>query len=163
MTQEFSASIMIVLAVVLLGLAWWGWRNRRLRFRHLEGFLTWTVPTSAPLMEFNGLYVATTLADKPLERVPVGPLSFRAKARFALHPEGLVVRAQGEPAVLLNAPHGLEAGVATWTIDRVVEPEGLVMVRWDLGGTALDSYLRIVDIDANTVIDALNSLRRNVS
>lgn len=163
MTQEFSASIMIALAVVLLGLAWWGWRNRRLRFRHLEGFLIWNVPTSPPLMEFGGLYVGTTLADMPLERVPVGPLSFRAKARFALHPEGLVVHAQGEAAVLLTAPDGLEAGVATWTIDRVVEPEGLVMVRWDLGGTALDSYLRIVDIDANTVIDTLNSLRRNVS
>ena len=28
MTQEFAASLMIALALVLLGLAWWGWRNR---------------------------------------------------------------------------------------------------------------------------------------
>ncbi len=159
MTQEFAASLMIALALVLLGLAWWGWRNRRLRFRYLEGAVVRTLPASHPLMTFSGLYVATTLADKPLERVPVGPLSFRAKAEFAVHPEGLVMSAQGESAVVLTAPRGLEAGRATWTIDRVVEPEGLVMVRWQLGATILDSYLRVVETDAKKVIDTLNTLR----
>jgi hypothetical protein len=94
-----------------------------------------------------------------MDRVPVGPLSFRAKASFSLHPEGLVVGAQGEAPVLLGSEGGIEAGLATWTIDRVVEPEGLVMIRWTLGGTALDSYLRIVNTDTTKIIETVNSLR----
>lgn len=159
MTQEFSASVMIALAIFLLGLAWWGWRNRRRRFRHLDGALVRSLPSSASLLSFDGLYVATTVADDPMDRIPVGPLSFRAKARFSIHPEGLVIGAQGEHPVLLSAEGGMQAGRATWTIDRVVEPDGLVMVRWSLGGTEVDSYLRIVESDASFVIDTINSLR----
>lgn len=159
MTQEIAASMMIALAIVLLGLAWWGWRNRRVRFRHLEGSLIRTLPSSPPLLSFEGLYVATTIAGHPMDRVPVGPLSFRAKAQFSLHPEGLVVGAQGEAPVVLGSQDGIEAGLATWTIDRVVEPEGLVMIRWTLGDTALDSYLRIVNTDTTKIIETVNSSR----
>lgn len=159
MTQEIAASMMIALAVLLLGLAWWGWSNRRRTFRHLEGALVRGLPGSESLLSFNGLYVATTVADKPLDRIPVGPLSFRAKAKFSLHPEGVVVGAQGETPVLLNAKDGIRAGRATWTIDRVVEPEGLVMIRWNLGGTEVDSYLRITETHPDTIVDAVNSLR----
>ena len=159
MTQTTSATIMIALAIVLLGLAWWGWRNRRMRFGHLEGALVRTLPSSPSLLSFDGLYVATTVAGQPMDRIPVGPLSFRAKARFQIHPEGLVVGPQGEAPVLLPSAEGIEAGRATWTIDRVVEPDGLVMIRWSLGGTEVDSYLRIVDSDTSAIIDTINSLR----
>lgn len=159
MTQELAAGLMIALAGLLLGLAWWGWRNRQGRFRHLEGALVRTVPGSMPLLSFQGLYVATTLMNQPMDRVPVGPLSYRAKAQFAVHPEGVVVSAQGETPVLLSSAGGIEAGLATWTIDRVVEPEGLVMIRWNLGGTEVDSYLRIVETDTRPIIETVNSLR----
>ena len=162
MTQEIAASLMVVLALLLLGLAWWGWQGRRRRFAHLEGALVRAVPASSSLLSFRGLYVATTVADQPLERVPVGPLSFRAKAKFSLHPEGVVVAAQGEKPVLLDASRGIEAGLATWTIDRVVEPEGLVMIRWNLGGTSVDSYLRVMESDPSTIVGAVNSLRGKV-
>lgn len=159
MTQEIAASMMIALALVLLGLAWWGWHNRRRRFHHLEGALVRDLPGSASVLSFDGLYVATTVADKPMDRIPVGPLSFRAKAKFSLHPEGVVVGAQGETPILLDAKGGIQAGLATWTIDRVVEPEGLVMIRWNLGGTEVDSYLRITETHPNAIVDAVNSLR----
>jgi len=159
MTQELAASMMIALAVVLVGLAWWGWRNRRVRFRHLEELLLTTLPSSDAVLGCSGLYVATTIADKPMDRVVVGPLGFRAKANFSVHPEGLVLHPQGENPVLLSAPGGVQAGRATWTIDRVVEPEGLVLLRWMLGDTAVDSYLRVVETDQQLLIDAVNGAR----
>jgi len=162
-TQEVAASIMIALAVVLLALAGWGWRNRRHRFAHLEAHLIRALPSSPCVYECSGLYVATTVAGSPMDRVPVGPLSYRAKARFSLHPEGLVISAQGESPVLLTAPAGIDAGAATWTIDRVVEPDGLVMIRWLLGDVAVDSYVRIVETDSQAFIDTINALKGNTS
>ena len=159
MTQELAAAMMIALALGLLGLAWWGWRNRRKRFDYLEGALIRSLPASPALLSGEGLYVATTVADQPMNRVPVGPLSFRAKARFSIHPEGVVLAPQGESPILMDARRGMEAGRATWTIDRVVEPDGLVMLRWNLGDIEVDSYLRIVESDASRVIETVNSLK----
>lgn len=154
MTQEIAGSMMLALMALSLGLALWGWRRRIVRYRGEADALVREMPGSAAELLISSLYVATTEAGDPLERVAAGPLSYRAKARLAVHPEGLVVRIPGEDAVLFPAA-GLQAGRATWTIDRVVESDGLVMVRWKLAGRDVDSYFRIVDGDADAFIEAL--------
>lgn len=154
MTQEIAGSMMLALMALSLGLALWGWRRRIVRYRGEADALVREMPGSAAELLISSLYVATTEAGDPLERVAAGPLSYRAKARLAIHPEGLVVRIPGEDAVLFPAA-GLQAGRATWTIDRVVESDGLVMVRWKLAGRDVDSYFRIVDGDADAFIEAL--------
>ena len=152
MSQEFASAIMIALAVAFLGLAAWGWVNRRNRFRYLEEHLNGNIPDSHPIDSFDAFHVATTLAEKPLERVPVGPLSFRSKAHCVIYAEGLLIASRGEKTVFLSAKKGLRAGLATWTIDRVVEPDGLIFVRWGLGPEELDTYLRVVDRDCSELI-----------
>jgi len=159
MTQEIAGSMMIALMVVSLGLALWGWRRRVVRYQGEAQALIRDVPASTADFVINALYVATTEAGDPLLRVAAGPLSYRAKARLAVHPEGLVVRIPGEDAVVFPA-EGLEAGRATWTIDRAVESDGLTMVRWRLAGRDVDSYFRIVDGDAGIFIDALGRVGR---
>lgn len=159
MTQEIAGSMMIALMVVGLGLALWGWRRRVARYRGEAEALIRDIPASLALVDIDALYVATTEALDPLQRIAAGPLSYRAKARLALHPEGLLVRIPGEDPVLFPA-EGLEAGRATWTIDRVVETDGLVMVRWRLAGRDVDSYFRIVDGSATALIDALGRVGR---
>jgi hypothetical protein len=159
MTQEISGSMMIALMVVSLGLALWGWRRRVVRYQGEAQALMRDVPASTADFVIDALYVATTEAGDPLQRVAAGPLSYRAKARLAVHSEGLVVRIPGEDAVVFPA-EGLEAGRATWTIDRVVESDGLAMVRWRLAGRDVDSYFRIVDGDAGIFIDALGRVGR---
>jgi len=159
MTQEIAASMMIALMALSLGLALWGWRRRVARYRGEAAVLVRDVPSSVADFVITALYVATTEAGDPLHRIAAGPLSYRAKARLAVHPEGLVVRIPGEDAVVFPA-EGLEAGRATWTIDRVVESDGLAMVRWRLAGRDVDSYFRIVDGDAGMFIDALGRVGR---
>jgi hypothetical protein len=102
--------------------------------------------------------VATTHTENPIERVAAGPLSYRSKARLRVHPEGLSVTIPGEKHFLMPSKTGLAAGLATWTIDRVVEPEGLVMVRWQLGASEVDSYFRIVDGNPVDLVNALGAL-----
>ncbi len=161
MTQEIAGSMMLALMALSLGLALWGWRRRVVRYRGEAESLVREVPTSTAKIQLKSLYVATTEAGDPLERVAAGPLSYRAKARLAVPPEGLVVRIPGEDAVLFPAD-GLQAGRATWTIDRVVETDGLVMVRWRLAGRDVDSYFRVVDGDADAFVDALGLVGRGI-
>ncbi len=159
MTQELAGLMMLALMALSLGLALWGWRRRVVRYRGEAHALVREIPGSVAEFLITSLYVATTEAGDPLERVAAGPLSYRAKARLAVHPEGLVVRIPGEDAVLFPAD-GLQAGRATWTIDRVVEADGLVMVRWKLAGRDVDSYFRIVDGDPDAFIEALARIGR---
>lgn len=93
----------------------------------------------------------------PLQRVAVGPLSYRAKATLGLHATGLVFQARGSQALVFPA-EGLSAGRATWTIDRTVEPDGLLMVQWSLGPQLVESYFRLVDNDLGQVITAINTM-----
>lgn len=163
MTQEIAGSMMLVLMLAALAGAWWGWRRRAHRYSPLTEALTYHEPTVAPSYQTTALYVATTESEDPIQRIPLGPLAFRAKCTIGLYPEGMGIQVPGQPAVLIPRADGLQAGVATWTIDRVVEPDGLLMVRWSLGETIVDSYFRIVDGDVSRIVNDLNAPTKGVS
>ena len=163
MTQEIAGSMMLALMVLALFGAWWGWQRRTKRYSPLTSALTLHEPTQRPSYETAALYVATTESEDPIQRIPLGPLAFRAKCTISLYPEGLSVQVPGQPAVLIPRADGLQAGLATWTIDRVVEPDGLLMVRWSLGDHVVDSYFRVVDGDAGRIIHDLNTPTKGVS
>lgn len=160
MTQIEAGLLMLALMALALGLAYWGWWRRRQRYAHLQGSILRDMPLGEALLRSPALYVATTLQDEPLERVPVGPLAYRAKAELAVHSEGLVVSIPGQHSFVMPTTSGLTAGVATWTIDRVVEPEGLLMVRWTLGDVPVDSYFRVTDRDPAALISTINQVSK---
>ena len=130
---------MLVVAFVFMGL---GWRNRRRRQAHLDVVPVPPDEIGEEIARERVLYVATTLAEQPLERVVVGGLGFRAKGEVQIARGGLVLDLAGAPAAFIPVADIRGVGLATWTIDKGVEEGGLVFVRWELGGTAVDSYLR---------------------
>lgn len=158
MTRELAAALVLGLLALLLFLAWWGWSNRRrasLRFSplpHLSERLG-EARQRIPL-----LYVATTLADQPYQRVAIWPLAYRAKAVLVLFDDGVGLEIVGEGDVGLTRDRLLGCGRATWTIDRAVEPDGLVLVRFLHDGEALDCYLRPVDYPIDTIIQLVAPL-----
>jgi hypothetical protein len=157
-TQEIAGSMMLALMVLALGGAIWGWKRRQRRYAGLAADIRRDVTTAPALFQVPALYVATTESDKPLERVAAGPLSYRSRAVVGVHPEGLAVSIPGQAPFLMPSEPSLRAGLATWTIDRVVEPEGLVMVRWFLGGREIDSYFRIVDGSPDDFVSAVGTI-----
>ena len=135
---------LVILAMVVVAFAFMalGWRNRR---RRQAGLDVVPVPPSEigeEIARERVLYVATTLAEQPLERVVVGGLGFRAKGEVQITRGGLVLDLAGAPPAFIPVADIRGVGLSSWTIDKGVEDGGLVFVRWELGGTPVDSYLR---------------------
>jgi MYXO-CTERM domain-containing protein len=124
-------SVTIVLALLvlaLLGMAW-SWRRRKRR----QGAISIpAVPADlgATRFETEGLLVATTFAGRPLDRVVVGGLGFRAQSTLTVTDAGVLVdRAGGAPFLI---PAKGAAGTASWALDRGVERDGLTVLGWSL-------------------------------
>lgn len=144
-----------VAALLVLMLVAWRARGRR------QADVTAPEPAPADLgparLEVDGAYVATTRADAPLDRVVVHGLGFRGRAVASVHDAGLRLEIAGVPAFVVRASGLRDVRRATWTIDRVVERDGLVLVAWTLGDTPVDTYLRLPD-DPRPFLEAARGL-----
>jgi hypothetical protein len=145
--RQLSAALVLAFLALVLLLMVLGWRARRRRQSAIGAPQHPPVDLGDALGVFSGLYVATTLAGQPLDRVAVRGLGFRAKTDLGVSTAGVVVPIAGQADTFIPAADIDSVGRATWTIDRVVEPDGLVLVAWRLGGTAVDSYFRVGDPD----------------
>lgn len=157
MDRPVLAGIVLALLFVVLILMALGWQARK---RRQSGF---SEPHRTPtdfgpvLAEFEAFYVATTVAGERLNRVAVQGLGFRSRASVTVAGSGVVLALRGEQDVFIPAADIRTVTRATWTIDRVVEAGGLVLLGWNLGDDAVDSYLRLDDSQA--LIDAIISVR----
>jgi hypothetical protein len=77
----------------------------------------------------------------------VAGLGYRARATVETAPSGVVLDLAGRGPVFIPKAAIRGVGRATWTIDRVVDTDGLIFLRWVLGTTEIDSYLRSTDPD----------------
>jgi hypothetical protein len=103
------------------------------------------------LLEFSGSgeksqYVATVFAGRPLDRVLGHGLAHRGNASVVVGPDGVSIFRTGEKSFLIPAKDVLEVSQEGAVIDRAVEKKGLIAIRWNLGGTELQTYLRFVGI-----------------
>ena len=156
MTQELSGLLMVALAVLALSGAAWGWKRRKASYRDWAEFFTWCEPGADVRDAQECLYVGTSEAGLPLQRVAVGPLSYRAKATLGFSANGLVLDIRGAEPLLVPYSGSVVAGRATWTIDRGVEPDGLLMVQWSLGPHRVESYFRMVDSNLEPIVSTIN-------
>jgi hypothetical protein len=133
--------VLIGFAVIIV-LAIWGWTARRRRQRNIPATKPLPADVGKLVGEFEGFYVSTTLDGQPLNRVAVRGLGFRARATIAVTETGVVLDLPGNTVFIPRADIR-EVTRSNYTIDRVVEPGGLVLLAWTLGDTKLDSYLRV--------------------
>ncbi|GAB2971320.1 PH-like domain-containing protein [Frigoribacterium salinisoli] len=157
MTQWLIAALGAAGVAALLALMVLAWRGRGRRQADVPA------PEPAPAdlgparLEVDGAYVATTRGDDPLDRVVVHGLGFRGRAVVSVHDAGVRLEIAGVPAFVVPAPCLRDVRRATWTIDRVVERDGLVLLAWTLGGTPVDTYLRLPD-DPRPFLEAVRPL-----
>ena len=143
MNQQLAGAIVLGVAVLLILAGVLAWRARLRRDAGL------TAPIGVPehaevLARYETLYVATTKHDHSLERLAVRPLVYRARGELAITDRGAALSLDGSPTVFLATARLVAADRATVTIDRAVEPGGLIRLVWRTDdGTLVDSYLRI--------------------
>jgi hypothetical protein len=158
MTREWALAIMIALGVLLLIGMTLSILSRRQRGAALDPLPLPGDITGDVIASFTVLYVATTPSNNPLERVWASPLAYRAKARIDVRSGGLVFALTGEGDMGIPAESLTGVGRGTWTIDKAVDPEGLVVVTWRHAGKTYDSYFRSVDYRAQDVIDPITRI-----
>lgn len=144
MTKLILGAIIIgagLALVALMALGWWRRRRRQADVAELP-----TAPEGlAAATAHPAKYVATTTAGDPYDRIVARGLGFRGNAAVQVLHEGLRIARTGEPELWIPRDALLGVERATWTIDRVVEGDGLHLLRWRLGDRELDTYLRLDD------------------
>jgi hypothetical protein len=145
--KNLLMGLVVALLVVLLLLMLLGWRGRRRRHAQLGAPLPLPSNAGQEIYSVDAFYVATTPVGAPLERVAVKGLAFRARATVRVTDAGLILEIPGEDAAWVPSTDLRGVDRATWTIDRVVETDGLVVVGWvlrsDTGNeTSVESYFR---------------------
>jgi hypothetical protein len=157
-------TLLIAAAVAALFYGMWlGWRHRARRDSRLSAPSALEAPGET-LLAAEALHVATTHHDKPLDRVVMPGLAYRSNATLTVTRGGVTIAAAGEPSVAIAANRISGAGAATWTIDRSVERDGLLVLEWrvaaDHGDDAeLDTYLRVSDAELQArLIDGIRSI-----
>ncbi|WP_242684461.1 hypothetical protein [Microbacterium sp. SD291] len=156
--RDLAIAITIAVALLVLLSMLFAWRRRLRRDSALSAPLG--VPEHAEVTDRHEvLYVSTTRHDQPLERIAMSPLAYRARGEAAVTDRGLALCLDGAPTVFLASSRLVGVDRATVTIDRVVEPGGLVRVAWSVDDdTIVDSYLRVADGDPQNLISELQRL-----
>ena len=126
-----------------------GWRARR-RAQAVARRAASRPPTSAPIsLTDDLLYVATTRADAPLDRITIAGLGFRARAVVSVAATGVMLDLAGRgrrlhPDMPRSAASGAPPGPSTASSTPTasyLRPLGRC------GTTEIDSYLRSTDPD----------------
>ena len=141
---------------VLVLLAFLAWRRRIAR---QESLLRKPMELQRPIAGSNCFYVATTFADRPLDRVIAHGLAHRGHASLYVDEAGLQIQRTGEMGLIIPRKDLVTVSTGSAVIDRAVEKDGLVVVRWRLGSTELETHFRFVDSESRSqIVSALQPL-----
>ena len=156
MTREGALTIIVLVAVGLLGLLAWAWRRRTKRDAGPLVHPAELPESATTLSTFEVLYVATTKHDTPLERIAAPGMAFRSRATLTIADAGLAVDLTGQERFVLAPERIVDVCQSTVAIDRVVEPGGLTRLTWRTDAdTVVDSYFRPQDASARALADAI--------
>ncbi len=147
-------TLLTVLLVLIVLLAAWGllvgWRHRAQRQADLPELPVVPVDTGLDLAQpLTGLYVSTTKAGSWQDRVVARGLGRRAAATVRLTGAGVLIDRVGETPIFIPLDNLEAVGTAPGIAGKVMAmPDGILVLTWSLGGTRLDSGLRIEDLAA---------------
>jgi hypothetical protein len=157
--RTVPAIITLSLVIVVFGLMWWGWRNRLKRQASVAPLPPVPAELGEVLFSTGGQYVVTTAAGDWLDRIAVHGLGIRTKSVLDIHPEGVLLRRNGAADLFIAKDALSEVTTAAGMAGKFVEKDGLVVMTWLLGDTAVDTGFRTTEAVAKRpLVTALQAL-----
>jgi hypothetical protein len=140
--------LLLVLALLIYGL-YAGWRHRAARQSDLAELPKLPTDLGPDLaLPMTGLYVSTTTAGNWQDRVVARGLGRRAAGAARLSAEGICIERDGESDIFIPVTDLVEVTTAPGIAGKVIgQADGIVVIRWRLGGIDLDSGFRADDPD----------------
>ena len=134
--------ITLSLVVVLVGLVYFGWRNRLKRQQDVAPLPAVPEELSAPVAAYEGQYVVTTTAGDWLDRLAVHSLGIRSNALLRVYPQGVLIERRGVQDLYLPASSISGVRTESGMVGKFVERDGLAVITWSLGGRDVDTAFR---------------------
>jgi len=159
-----------LLIVASLGLMRWGWAGRARRQSDILPLppvppvpAGGTGHSDQPVTRATGRYLGATRAGEWLDRVVVHGLGVPSNAHIVVTGTGTWILRDGAPDLFISA--GELGGVRhdRAGAGRVFEADGVLVITWNHGGTAIDLVLRIPDASASESVRSAIALASHSS
>lgn len=142
MPHLLGVLILLALTALILLAMRRGWRRREraLVITDLPELPAGTTPGSGATA---GIYVTTTLAGQPYERVVTRGLGVKSAAEVEVRLDGIAISRQGARSLFL--PRGRITGVGTTSgmVGKFAAPDSIVVLTWWAGDTLVDTGIHI--------------------
>lgn len=136
--------VTLIVIVLLLSALWLGWRNRKLRQKHVEvpASIPEGVLDQEPLVLDEGMYVATVQGRDWLDRIAVHQLGIRTDAQMEVHSQGVAILRNGASNLFVRADQITDVRLESGINGKFVEKEGLIVFSWMLGHQEVSTGFR---------------------
>lgn len=132
MTRPVFLIVMIAIAAIALMGMWLAWRARTRRGAGATDAGTPLVGEAIAAFP-RVSYVSTTPAGSPFERLAIPGLTYKGYAAVTVRSDGVEIAVTGETPVRISRDLLSGTDVARGRIGKVVDRDGLLLLRWRLG------------------------------
>ena len=157
----WTLGMVLVCVLAACGL-WLGWKHRGRRQSGLPALpAVPNAPGDVITPALTGLYVSSTTAGNWQDRIVAHGLGVRAPAIVRLSEDGVLVDREGADPIFVPVKDLVEVTTAPGIAGKVMgQEDGILIIRWRLGDTELDSGIRADDRDeqAEFLVAAKNLL-----
>ncbi len=158
MPYLFGVLFLILLTAVLLLLMRRGWANRERRIVISDLPQLPPGPT-AGVGPSRGIYVASTLAGLPYERVVAKGLGVKSAVDIFVRDDGVLLERQGANSLFIPRKDLKQIQTTGGMIGKFAAPGSIVVLQWFAAGTLLDTGVHIRDhAERQELINRLNNL-----
>jgi hypothetical protein len=140
------------LALICVLAAWGLWAGWKHRGGRQSGLAALPAVPNAPgdvlTPALTGLYVSSTSAGNWQDRIVAQGLGVRATAIVRLTEDGVLIDREGADPIFVPVGDLIEVTTAPGIAGKVMgQADGILIIRWRLGETELDSGIRADDRD----------------
>lgn len=168
-THVTSRIIFTLVVFAVIGLAIWGmrraWLGKATKFADLPAPQSQVPVSSIPVTEeVTARFAGSTVSGQWLNRITAHALGTPRGVVASVHSDGIFIKDDGDFSLWLPKSDLTQVRTGRGIAGDVVEPEGMVILTWNLGEQSIDTGLRVNrNLDHEEFLKAARELVNGVS